>query len=68
MAAPQQIKCTETVKAGKAYRVSTIKIREEDYETMVFPGESYREVVGIRYDNRREALAGHAEYVAQYSD
>lgn len=65
--APEQILYTET----HGYRVSTILIFRTggaiEYETMVFPGKSWREVDARHDDSHREARKSHRELVAKYS-
>jgi maltooligosyltrehalose synthase len=72
-AAPETIAFTIVKgREGTAYRVSTIKIRDESYETMVFPGEptapaGFREVDVQRTDSRRAAHAAHDELVNKWT-
>jgi len=67
MSAPEQILYTET----RGYRISTILILRRggivEYETMVFPGKSWREVDARRDESHREARKSHKELVDKYS-
>ena len=71
MMAPENIDLTiiENKDGDIAYRVSTIKIREENYETMVFPGEDGWREVDVEYtDCRRLAKDAHAALVRKWTD
>jgi len=70
MMTPENINLTiiENADGETAYRVSTIKLREEDYETMVFPGEDgWREVDVERTDSRRLAKDAHTALVRKWT-
>jgi hypothetical protein len=67
------IAATVTTKGGKRYRVSTVRRTIEHsghitYESMVFPGDSYREVYSDRYATHTDARRGHSALVATWSD
>ena len=56
----------------KGHLVSTVFLSTEHsggpYETMVFKGESRRELDFDRYESRKEAIEGHEQIVARWRE